>query len=100
MAEFIHAAAPTLALAAEAPATVLLRVLEAAQRMIAYCDNAAVGGAEDSDLAMLGLSTPSLDRALRDLRHSVREMNQAMVTDDGADFLAELHGQRRGRLVA
>lgn len=105
MADFMHApdpirASPRADHAGDAPGAVLLRVLEAAQRMVAYCDNGSVGGADDPELALLGLSTPSLDRALRDLRGSVRAMNQAMTTDDGLDLLAVLNGAGVARLVA
>jgi hypothetical protein len=73
-----------------APEAALLDVLEAAQRLVAYCDNAPVGSTEDAELAVLGLPTPKLDRAMRDLRHSVHRMNRALSTEEGCTLLAGL----------
>ena len=77
---------------------VLLRVLEAAQRMVAYCDNAAVGGAEDPALELIGIPTPSLNRAMRDLVGAVHAMNAAITSEASCAALAALHrvpGTRR-----
>jgi hypothetical protein len=77
---------------------VLLRVLEAAQRMVAYCDNAAVGGAEDPALELIGIPTPGLNRAMRDLVGAVHAMNAAMTSEASCAALAALHrvpGTRR-----
>lgn len=70
---------------------VLLRVLEAAQRMVAYCDNAAVGAAEDPALEIIGIPAPRLSRALRDLVSSVHDMNTAMTGEATCAALAALH---------
>jgi hypothetical protein len=83
-----------------APGAVLLDVLEAAQRLIAYCDNAPVGTTEDAELASLGLPAPRLDRAMRDLRHSVHAMNRAMSCEAGCALLAGLRPAAPTRLVA
>jgi hypothetical protein len=82
------------------PGAVLLDVLEAAQRLIAYCDNAPVGTADDAELAILGLPSPRLDRAMRDLRHSVHAMNRAMSTEEGCAMLAGLRPMPPVRRVA
>jgi hypothetical protein len=78
---------------APAPAggAVLLRVLEAAQRMVAYCDNAAVGAADDPALEIIGIPAPRLSRALRDLVSSVHAMNTAMTSEAACAALAALH---------
>ena len=78
---------------------VLLEVLEAAQRLVAYCDNDSVGGTEDAELAGFGLPTVKLDRALRDLRRAVQEMNRAMATEEGCEMLASLSLPVARRLV-
>jgi hypothetical protein len=69
---------------------VLLDVLEAAQRLVAYCDNDPVGGTEDGELAGFGLPTMKLDRALRDLRRAVQAMNRTMASEDGCAILENL----------
>jgi hypothetical protein len=76
--------------AATDPAGILLAVLETAQRMVAYVDNAAAGRVVDPELAVLGLTTPKLDCALRDLREAVHAMNRALSTEQGCDLLASL----------
>jgi hypothetical protein len=76
--------------APQPPGTVLLDVLEAAQRLVAYCENDAVGGTDDAELAVLGLPTMKLERALRDLRHCVQAMNQTMASEEGCLMLASL----------
>lgn len=70
---------------------VLLRVLEAAQRMVAYCDNAAVGASDDPALEIIGIPAPRLSRALRDLVSSVHDMNTAMTGEAACAALAALH---------
>jgi hypothetical protein len=79
---------------------VLLRVLEAAQRMVAYCDNAAVGAAEDPALDIIGIPAPRLSRALRDLVSSVHDMNTAMTGEAACAALAALHRVPAGRATA
>lgn len=83
--------APSDAVAPVSGGAVLLRVLEAAQRMVAYCDNAAVGGADDPALELIGIPTPSLNRAMRDLVGAVHDMNAAMTSEASCAALAALH---------
>jgi hypothetical protein len=89
MTELAQLIAPPAA-GAMAPGAALLDVLEAAQRLVAYCDNSAVGTTEDAELATLGLPAPKLDRAMRDLRHSVHAMNRALSTEAACALLAGL----------
>ena len=87
----------------EAPASggaVLLRVLEAAQRMVAYCDNVAAGGANDPALEIIGIPAPRLSRALRDLMSSVHEMNTAMTGEAACAALAALQRVPTGRAAS
>jgi hypothetical protein len=99
MAELAHLITPPPSPGPHA-GLVLLGVLEAAQRLVAYCENEAVGTADDAELAVLGLPTRKLERALRDLRHSVREMNQALATEEACSMLAALWPAAHARRVA
>jgi hypothetical protein len=99
MAEIAQLITPPAA-APEPAGTVLLDVLEAAQRLVAYCENDAVGGTDDAELALLGLPTRKLRRALCDLRHSVQQMNQAMASEEGCLMLASLRPAGMARRVA
>lgn len=78
---------------------VLLDVLEAAQRLVAYCDNDPVGGTEDAELAGTSCPTIKFDRALRDLRRAVQAMNRAMATEDACAVLARLSLAPPRRLI-
>ena len=78
----------------------LLDVLESAQRLVAYCDNDAVGGADDAELVELGLPGVKLRHALSDLRRSVRQMNRSLCSEDGCALLSSLRPVRQHRHVA
>lgn len=90
MTELARLRSPSRSAAPDLAGPVLLDVLEAAQRLVAYCDNDAVGGTEDGELAGIGLPTPKLDRALRDLRRAVQTMNRTMATEEGCAMLTSL----------
>ena len=81
------------------PGPVLLEVLEAAQRLVAYCDNDSVGGTGDAELIGFGLPGVKLDRALHDLRRAVQAMNRAMATEDACTMLASLSLPVARRLI-
>lgn len=98
MADLAHmlsagASGPAIAAAvppAAQPGPMLLDVLEAAQRLIAYCDNDAVGGTADGELAMFGLPSAKLNRALIDLRRAVQAMNRGMASEEACAMLTRL----------
>ena len=89
MADIAHLLIQPLPNSAQ-PGAILLEVLEAAQRLVAYADNHAVGATEDAELASLGLPTRKLERAMHDLRRSVQQMNATMATEEGCRMLAGL----------
>jgi hypothetical protein len=72
------------------PGPMLLEVLEAAQRLIAYCDNDAVGGTADGELVTFGLPCAKLNRALHDLRRAVQAMNRGMASEEACAMLTRM----------
>lgn len=87
LAQLIAADTDTMS---QSAGSVVLEVLEAAQRLVAYCNNDPVGSSENAELAHMGLPAVKLDRALCDLRHAVQAMNRSMATEEGCAMLASL----------